>query len=192
MGGASGQPERVRRRARIRRGMTLLEAAMASILLGIASAMIFSAVGQMWVGQRRQQQLLGAAEVANRIVLQYLDDRTHLPRQSEPIAYGRFDYHWSLKVERVVLREPDGLSQEAIASRAERTEGSNRAAPRSVTVHVWLSDSGPRTTGRSVRRPEFTLTRLMDPQSTRNPDSFRKMLTTPDLVREYFGLGGGP
>ena len=79
---------------------------MASILLGIASAMIFSAVGQMWVGQRRQQQLLGASEVANRIILQYLDDRTHLPRQSEPIAYGRFDYRWSLRVERVVLREP--------------------------------------------------------------------------------------
>lgn len=192
MGGASGQLERVGRRARNRRGMTLLEAAMASILLGIASAMIFSAVGQMWVGQRRQQQLLGAAEVANRIILQYLDDRTHLPRQSETIAYGRFDYRWSLKVERVVLREPDGLSRDAIASRAERTEGSNRAGPRSVTVHVWLSDSGPRTTGRRVRRPEFTLTRLMDPQSPRNPDSFRKMIADPDLARELFGQGGGP
>jgi len=170
--------------------MSLLEVALATTLLGIASAMIFSAVGQMWAGQRRQQQTLGAAEVANRLILQYLDDFTQLPRRSTPIPYGGYSYRWSLHEENVELQTPDGLSSEAMSTLAERRDRSNRSSPKSITVHVWLSEE--QANGgviASAQTPEFVLTRLMDPMAPRNPDSFGKSISNPNLSNRLFGGG---
>lgn len=172
------------------RGMSLLEVALATTLLGIASALIFSAVGQMWAGQQRQQQTLGAAEVANRLILQYLDDFNQLPRRSTPIPYGGYSYRWSLREEDVELQIPDGLSSEAMTTLAERRDRTNRSSPKSITVHVWLSEE--QANGGVIARaqtPEFVLTRLMDPMAPRNPDSFGKSITDPNLSNRLFGGG---
>jgi len=172
------------------RGMSLLEVALATTLLGIASAMIFSAVGQMWAGQQRQQQTLGAAEVANRLILQYLDDFNQLPRRSAPIPYGGYSYRWSLREEDVELQVPSGLPTEVMATLSERRDRSNRSSPKSITVHVWLSEeqaNGGITA--TAQTPEFVLTRLMDPMAPRNPDTFRKIINDPNLINRYFGGG---
>jgi hypothetical protein len=167
--------------------MTLIEVALATTLLGMTSALIFSAVGQMWVGQQRQQQTLGAAEVANRLILQYLDDYKQMPRRTDSIPYGGYSYRWSLTEKDVELKVPGGLSSEAIATLAERRERSNRSNPLSITVHVWLSEEHENG-GYTARAetPEFVLTRLMDPMAARNPDTFRKMIADPDLAKRYF------
>ncbi len=177
-------------RRAIARGMSLLEVALATTLLGIVAALIFSAIGQMWAGQQRQQQTLGAAEVANRLILQYLDDFNQLPGKTAPIPYGGYSYRWSLREEDVELQTPTGLSGEAMATLAERRDRSNRSSPKSITVHVWLSEeqrNGAFTA--SAGTPEFVLTRLMDPMAARNPDSFAKGITDPTLSNRLFGGG---
>lgn len=170
--------------------MSLLEVALATTLLGIASAMIFSAVGQMSVGQQRQQQTLGAAEVANRLILQYLDDPNQLPRKTAPIPYGGYSYRWSLREENVELQTPSGLSSEAMSTLTERRGQTNRSSPKSITVHVWLSEEQERGgITASAQTPEFVLTRLMDPMAARNPDTFRKMINDPNQINRFFGGG---
>src|SRR6188474_231252 len=70
------------------RGMTFLEVVAAMALLGVVSASLFGVVGFVTGGQLRQNQQLAAAEVANRLLLQYLDEPTKMPGTNVKMEYG--------------------------------------------------------------------------------------------------------
>lgn len=185
-----------------RGGMTLVEAVLAAALLGIFASVLLAAVNGAWREQLRHRQMIGAAELANRLVIIFLDDRTELPSPMRPLAYGPpenpFLYRWERIDSLITIEDPPGLSAEAARFRREQRR-SPRAEERfrAVTFRVWLSEDDP--SGRGAFRPtestpQAMITRMLDPVYPRNPDSVGKLLTNPQLQEQIYGglLGGGP
>ena len=171
-----------------RRGLTFLEIVLSVVLLAIATSMIMSAINNMLEAQGVHRQRLGAAEIANRLTLQYLDDKRTLPAQGLPVVYGRERYRWDY-TERpvsIVTARP-----EAIQSR----NASNQSLNRLVTVNfrVWLSEENGGSYGYDPLIPSFTLSRVVNPTALRNPDTIDRMLKDPEAYREFLAnlTGGG-
>lgn len=172
-----------------RGGFTFLEVVAAAALLGLIAASIFAVFNFIMASQLRHQQTLGAMEVANRLVLQYLDDENSLPSRSAPIAYGPHRYRWEMQESPVRLEEA-GREQRS----AERTSPVDLDRFKQVTVRVWLSEEsgGDRNPGQG--QPEASLSRLVDPIAFRNYDSFENMINSPEgyqrFMEQLMGFGG--
>lgn len=166
-----------------RRGTTLIEAVLATVLLGMVAATLASAVSYMSGSQRRMQQRLGAAELANRLMLQYIDDQDAMPSTSLPIEYDMDLYRWTLDVSRVefTMAEP-AVEEEANAIGS----GINFERIRLVSISVWLSEDSGGARGLSTEHPNAQLTRLIDPLAFSNPDSLQTMLDTPGGMERLF------
>lgn len=182
------------------RGMTLIEAVLAAALVGIFASILIAAVNGAWRDQVRHRQIMGAVELANRLVIIYLDDMTDLPSPSLRLEYGPhnqpYRYRWEKMESAVSLVDPPDLPREVAARRRERggTAGL-QGQLRSVTFRVWLAEDD--STGRGSRTPEpgvpqAAITRLMNPLFWRNPDSTHKIQMKPELVQELFGPMLGP
>ena len=78
-------------------GLTFIEVTLAVALLAIVSSTIFGAFGYLMGRQRVEQQKLGSMEVANRLMLQRLDDENSLPASGLPVEYGPDRYRWEMK-----------------------------------------------------------------------------------------------
>ena len=161
------------------RGLTFLETVLAAAILAMLAGVVFTAYNGMLASQRQQVRRLGAAEVCNRLILQYLDDKTSIPRPSTPIAYGGDLYHWSLEETAVALQpaRPDVA--------ADRSGASSITVDRiqAITVQAWLSEES----GGGVRPdgviPAFAMTRMIDPLATRNLDSFGDLINNTQSVK---------
>lgn len=177
--------------------MSLLEAALATAMLAIVGMALLAAVQSIWRQQLRQEQTLGAAELANRLILIYLDNDTRMPPDSLPVEYGPYRFRWKLTDERVSARLPDGLSSEARRRREERANRATMDRFRSLTIRVWLSEENKDGGGSfqlTAAAPQFELTRLYDPLNfKRNPDTVKQLNADPErLIRLLSGaLGGG-
>ena len=178
------------------RGVTMIEVVLASVLLAMIGITMVSGLGYIHASHRRHEAMLGAAEMANRIMLQHLDDPTSLPSDALPIAYGargELRYYWKVKIETVDLRlDPKG----ALAG-AGRTSGIRlNDLLDVVTVSIWkeqVPNVNPANTGEP---PDFMLKRLINPVATRNPDSMMKILHDPERTLEWLkqlgdSQGGG-
>lgn len=176
------------------RGMTLLEVVVAVLILGLVASAVSSVLAYV-VGQTRYNTIrLGAFEVANRIMIQYLDDDSVIQRtQGRPIEYDGKRYDWDCNVDRVTMnidttRAANARFPSNLASRFEL-----------VTIRVWDAPrSGLRGAGRTGE-PLANVTRLVDPGFlARNPDSGARLVNDPARLVEYsrtrlgFGLSGGP
>lgn len=161
------------------RGLTFLETVLAAAILAMLAGVVFTAYNGMLASQRQQVRRLGAAEVCNRLILQYLDDKTSIPQPSTPIAYGGDLYHWSLEETAVALQpaRPDVA--------ADRSGASSITVDRiqAITVQAWLSEES----GGGVRPdgviPAFAMTRMIDPLATRNLDSFGDLINNTQSVK---------
>lgn len=167
-----------------RRGMTLLEVILAVLLLGLVTASITSAMTFVHSMQARSVQRLGAYELANRLILLFLDDdRTVNQIRGRPLDYGKYRYRWELTSDRfeMKIKTPEA--------------GSSRPRPQYldrfvlVDVRVWLADDRP---GSNDRPGEMMaeLTRLIDPVAARNPDAARR-LVAPDRMQKIFEIISG-
>src|SRR5690606_4570287 len=134
---------------------------------------------------RRHLDLLGAGELANRLMLQYIDDPKSLPNDGLEVAYGDRRYRWSLQVSDTVLTP-------AVGAVAARTTDSAQD-PQIITVSVWLSDSNGGTYSLGPDSLAVTLTRLYDPQAiTRNTDALiRQVNDVEEFLKRYGGIRGG-
>jgi type II secretory pathway pseudopilin PulG len=170
------------------RGMTILEVTLAIALLGIVMIAVYSAFGFAGNMAKREQQRLGAAELANALIVQYLDEKESLPKQ-QPVDYGPWKFRFHLREDRigfVEARPPAGTTT--------RTVSMDRL--KQVTITVWLSDE---TEGGSFDPdsgvPQVALTRVVDPLALRNPDSFANMMATDagrrSMGEQLSGPGGG-
>jgi hypothetical protein len=170
---------------------------LAAALLGMIAAVILGTLAAIWGWQGRQQETLGAAEIANRLILSYLDDPTTMPSEALPVAYGPYRYHWDMERETVKLRDPEDLPPEVAAKRAERAGRSGLGRIEFVSVKVWLSEETGGRLSPDESTPQATLERLVDPLAFRNPDSIKKKFNNPDklgamlndMVRDQQGGG---
>lgn len=179
------EPGRRRKlRCRARAGLTFLEVVLASAILALVAAFVFAAFNHMISSQERQQRRLGAAELCNRLILQYLDDKETMPSPTLPVAYGGARYRWRL------TEAPAHLTPARPDVAAERIGASSLTVDRIqlITVNVWLSEESGGSFVNDGTSPSYTITRLMDPISTsRNPDSFANLLANPQgkAFRDY-------
>ena len=179
---------------RAARGVTLIETVLGVILLGMVAATLAGTTGALRGQGERDRQRLAAAELANRIVLQHVDDEENLPSELLPIAYDGMLFRW-----RSVKRPVDVELSDA--GRNQRSEGGAggfdfRRRLRVVTVSVWLDEQS----GGSIRddgtAPRAELTRMIDPIAFRNADSVdRRFGNNPErMMEELLDLtsGSGP
>ncbi len=170
-------------RGALRRGITFLEVMLAVALLALVTAMIMVAINTMMAAQIVQRQRLGAAELANGMILTYLDDKQKLPSSSSMLNYGRDLYRWSYTEQPATLKP---AREEQLTARGNSSISLNRI--KSVTFHVWLSEkSGGVSTldeaaGSSVH---MALSRIVDPVALRNPDAIERMLKDPKAYQEF-------
>lgn len=186
--GAGGDPHVTRR------GMTFLEVVMAVALLAVLASTVLGAFNFMIGRQRVEQQTLGAHELANRLVLSYLDDHNAMPDSNLPVEYGPDRYRWDLRVDPVKIRvaEPESPDSGAQASPVVRDRIPFNERVRQVTVRVWLGEESGGSREADPGLPHARITRLMYPLANRNPDSFDNMIKSDTGIRGYLDeiLGG--
>ena len=170
-------------RRQTRRAFSFLEAVLAAALLGIIAASIFTALGYIWKAEQDDTQRLGAIEVANRVMISYLDDNTSTRHLPEVIQYGKLNFRWKLDENTVRLEEPN--------RRARITAGTPGAVPnalvhlKEISVTAWLDDGTPDTLipGSS---PGVRLNRLVNPIAYRGADTIDRLLNSPERRTDMF------
>jgi type II secretory pathway pseudopilin PulG len=175
--------------------MTLIEAVLAVVLLGMVGTMLASASGFMGNMQGRLGQRLGAAELGNRLMLQFMDDRDSLPSKALPIEYNAEFYRWTL--EEIPVTFNVETSDELQTSASAVGGGVNLQRIKLISIKVWLgADSGgSRAFEQGI--PSATITRLIDPLAFSNPDSLQTMLDQPGGIEKLLKafveseVGGG-
>ncbi|TVR99868.1 MAG: hypothetical protein EA423_12000, partial [Phycisphaerales bacterium] len=178
------------------RGFTLLEVMLAVFALVMITGTIGAALQLVTSSQQRQEQNLGAAELANRLTLIYLDNPNDLPRPTELIPYENRTYRYSQQIVEITLTESEAVQR---VRRGTGTQQRSRTAVRldrmrQVTTTVWLSEEsgGGREPGPGV--PRQTVIRLYDPLDIRrNPDSADRAFQQrqEELIRGIMDQIGG-
>lgn len=166
-----------------RRGMTFLEAVLASALLGIVAMGVFSALNYLVLQQKRAEQIAGAAEVANRVVVMYLDDPTGMPQGGQPIDYGRHRYRWTYEAAPIEVFDPNATDEPMPLSLTRLQE---------LTVSVWLHEDSGGAFSPTDGTPGIVVRRMLDPLATRNPDSFDRAIKRGTIFEGLTGGAGTP
>lgn len=178
------RPSRGGRRARP--GVTFLEAVLGVVLLALVTASLASSVSFMQRSHARLERRLGAAELANRLILQFIDDRESLPSQSLPLEYGEHLFRWSMEEQRVrfVTRTPPSTSTVTAAIGS----GVSLDRVQMIIVRVWLAPESGGSMMYSPEIPGVVITRLIDPMAFSNPDSLQSLLEQPDGIERLMNL----
>lgn len=178
-----------------RRAMTLLEVVLAVTLLALTAGAALTAVSFAISGQERQAQRLAAAELANRLMLQHLDDEGSMPDGGSVVRYAALTYRW--EIDAAPLRLTPAVTAPAAVPTGPGA-GANRSAAldrlRRVSIRVWLSEESGGARTWEVGVPGAVLTRMVDPMAFRNPDSFANTVGTEEGIRRLMQqmMGGAP
>ncbi len=176
-----------RRSTRCAPGLTLLEVILSVVILTGVATSIVSAIAYVEGADARDRRRLAAHEIANRLVLQWLDDNKAMPEAWLPIAYGdRYEFFYDLSITQVRME----LNQKQVRTETV-LQGLDRY--RLVAVRVFDADySDPR---RPVPGEELALLwRVYDPAYGRNPDATTRFGENEEnileLINLILGLGG--
>ncbi len=174
-----------------RRGFTFLEAVLGMALLGILGGAIFGVLGYAWRVEIEARQTLAAAEIANRVLISYIDDPTSREKLPEVIGYEQVQYRWSLEVTPTAIRDafPEArTSRDGAPSTQQALENMEL-----VTVTAWLDD-GTANSAAPGRTPTFRLERVIHPFQYRGNDTLERLLEDPErqnrLLMQMIGLDG--
>lgn len=173
---------------RARRGLTFLEVVLASVLLGMLAATAVSAMSYVIGTQERAHRKLQALEVANRMMMIYLDDPSELKGlEGQLIPYAGLKFRFNMEkteVTPIPAKLPDGASANTFQTLARMDN---------VRIRAWLSEESG-----GAREPETgmqvgTIVRLVDPAPLRNPDSLQNAATNhqAELIQALTGRGRG-
>jgi type II secretory pathway pseudopilin PulG len=167
------------------RGMTFLEVVFGAALVVMIGATVTGLFTYITSTQRREQRMLACAEVANRLMLNYLDNPAAMPDPNKVVEYGPPEspakFRWEIKEERIELEEarPEG--------RDTAREGPlRRDRMKQVTIRAWLSELSGGSQRPDGSTPQVTLARMIDPLALRNPDSTENMLKDPAAYQKWF------
>lgn len=180
-----------RRRYRAARGISFLEVVFATVVLAMAVATMAASVRAISLQQSRSQHLLACAELANRLIIQYLDDEKSLPPSGLTVAYGQSEYRWRRSVTRVEATLEDSLSR-AIEDAVQTREGAQSPDRlRKVAMTVWLSEKSGGASLPDAGAPQVTIVRLVDPLAfyRRPPDSLQNLIQNgaDQLLERIYG-----
>jgi prepilin-type N-terminal cleavage/methylation domain-containing protein len=168
------------------RGLTFIEVVVAVALLGVVAGAMFGATSFATGMQLREQRRLACAEVANRLMLQYLDEPSKMSELPKTTAYGPDEnpsqFRWEYREEPIQLIKANA---DAWDQTRESTLPPDRF--RQVTIRVWLSEASGGSRFPDDSTATFTLSRMLDPIYPRNPDSFMNMLNDPVAFRDFMG-----
>lgn len=162
-----------------RRGLTMLEVVFAVVLLGLVATSMSSLLSLAYRLHADNMQRLGAYEVANRIILMYLDARNSPPPENQIIPQGNYRYRFSINEEPVKMN----VKQTAATARSQGQVPMNRF--KRVTIKVWIVADGDNRYG--VAGEEMAeLTRIYDPFADlfRNPDSRDRLVASPEGMQQ--------
>lgn len=173
--------------ARSATALTFLEVVAAVALLAILASAVSSAFTFMHTRFRRERQLLGAYELANRMMLQYLDDPAAMPDPNLAIAYGAEEFRWTVREDPVVFTAAVTPQNTSVDGR-ERRMAMDRL--RQVSLAVWLAENSGGSLAPSTDVPHAEVTRLVDPRGFRNPDTIQHILDSPDGLRRLMEDAG--
>ncbi|CAN5868728.1 hypothetical protein BH11PLA1_BH11PLA1_15080 [soil metagenome] len=176
-----------------KRGLTILEAILATVILAMVSLSVAATVGHLQRMAERGKLRSHAYETANRIMLQWLDDETHLPDANLPYDDGMYQFRWKVEVKPLEVTVPsEAMVQPPTDGMAARLFTSQRL----VTVEVY--QGFPDGHGGSIIGDErlAILKRTHNPQSKlagRNPDSTKRIAQDQQRLTEQMAniLGGG-
>jgi Tfp pilus assembly protein PilV len=157
-----------------RRAITLLEVILAVLILSLSVAAVTMAISAILGMESSGRKRVEAYEVANRLLLQYLDDKSALPSDALPIAYGDHRYFWSL----------DKTPTRMVINRKQESSGAAlQATDRFSLVGVTVFDS-EQVRDLEVRgEPIAFISRVVDPAAPRNPDTLSKY-DDPRMIEE--------
>ncbi|HZW07006.1 MAG TPA: type II secretion system protein [Phycisphaerales bacterium] len=175
-------PTPARKRPRARRGFSLVEVVMASMLLAIIASAIVGGITTVISADARNQQKLESLELANRLLLQYLDDKDAMPNQEAHVFQGRGVYRWAMHTSPVAIEMPPGSVIEKPAE-GPGSKTIDKLTLLSVSVYAGVPDGmGGYTHGERV----CTLTRVYHPLSViyRNPDMMKRLAADPARMME--------
>lgn len=164
-----------------RRGFSFLEAVLAAALLAIIASSIFTVLGYAMASDRTDTARLGAAEVANRVLISYIDDSTSIRKLPDTIDYGGNTFRWDLDDDYVRIEEPNRQNRV--------TSGKSGAVPtalvrlKEVRVTVW-QDDGTIESRQPGATPGVRLNRLINPFGYRGADSTERILESPERITE--------
>lgn len=168
--------------------MTFIEVTLAVALLAIISSTVFGAFSYLVGRQRLEQQKLGSAEVANRLMLQYLDDPDSMPEAGLPVEHGPDRYRWDQIQTPVKIKPAEPANpRAAAASPAARSSSALLENTRQVTIRAWLSEESGGSPAHDLSVPNVTITRIVYPTiGGRNPDSMQHILkNNPGAMQRY-------
>ena len=185
-----------------RRGMTFLETVAAVVIIGMLAAAVTSAISFVAGVQRQQQRQLEAAEVAHRLILQYIDDPKEMPPPTQPIGPlngDAFRYEFDEQPVEVVsavdisaLPTP-GASGSNASPTPPRASGVSLDRISVIRIRVWLAEGSGGASTYQPDLPGATLTRLFDPMaSITRPDTGQKIIKDQDRLSDLMKkMGGG-
>ncbi|MEM1186020.1 MAG: type II secretion system protein [Planctomycetota bacterium] len=174
-----------------RRGLTLLETVLGVLLLGMVAATLAGTTGALRRQSERDRQRLAAVELANRLLLQFVDDEENLPSELLPIAYDGMLFRWRSRLDPVNVRLSDASLNRRVEGDAAGFDFRNRL--RVVRVSVWLDAESGGSTLDDGTSPRAELTRMIDPIAFRNADAVdRKFGDDPErMMRTLLELTTG-
>ncbi|MEO1583221.1 MAG: type II secretion system protein [Planctomycetota bacterium] len=165
------------------RGFTFLEAVLGLALLGIIGGAIFGVLGYAWRVEINARQTLGAAEVANRVLISYLDDSTSPRKLPDTIAYQEMTFRWSLDTTRVSIKDTVPSARTDRDGSATIQEALDKME--SVVVIAWIDDGTPASLVPGST-PGYRLDRVIDPFTFRSADSIDRLINDPERRDELF------
>lgn len=162
-----------------RSGTTLIEVVCASVILAIAVTMIASSVAAVTMADIRARQRLEALELANRLLLQFLDDKEAMPSESAHLDSGLGTYKYKLVESPIGLSFPEGSVFEASENQSRKVMDQTKL----VSVTVWAAT--PDGVGGYIAGEQMaTLARINNPLSvlSRNPDTMARIASDPSRL----------
>jgi type II secretory pathway pseudopilin PulG len=165
-----------------RRGTSLIEVVCAAFILSIAVTMIFTAVSAVTTAELRARRQLEALELANRLILQYLDDKESMPNPAAHIELSMGPYRWALVESPVDITLPEDSVFELNESQSAKVMAQTKLL--SITVYAGVADGlGGYAQGEQLA----TLARIHNPLTilSRNPDTMMRLASNPQALLEF-------
>ena len=161
------------------RAFTLLEVILSLVMLTGVATSIMSAIAYVERADARDRRRLAAHEVANRIVLQWLNDEKQVPDPQLPIAYGdRHQVFFELSITPVTM-----VLNDRQASSETQLQGLDRY--RVVAVRVFDAMDIEQASQSPVKGEELAVVwRMYDPAAARNPDQITTLGDDPENIRK--------
>ncbi len=149
----------------INRGMTLLEALLAVVILGAATTIAVGGMGAIQRLQEVEQHRLNATEVAHRLLLNHMIDPSSLPSVERPIAQGAGVYRYEIEESIVESEERGDRRSRRRARPMSEATGNQRlqAGLVQVTISVYRDAGGRPDLARGALAE---LSRIYDPFDT--------------------------